>query len=80
MSLEHSPARQPKRYLRKKALRARYGDICDRTLERMVTDGRLPPPEFPFGNRIPAWDEEILDQNDRAAALRPRPNKTAATA
>ncbi len=30
----------------------------------------MPPPEYPFGNRIPAWDEEVLDKNDRAAALR----------
>lgn len=64
-----------KRYLRKKHLRARYGDICDRTIDRMRNDGRLPPPEFPFGNRIPAWSEETLDAHDRAAAVAPRPKR-----
>jgi hypothetical protein len=52
-------------WFRKKHLRARYGDICDRTIERMIKDHRLPPPEFPFGNRIPAWRDEVLDAHDR---------------
>jgi hypothetical protein len=67
-----------KRYLRKKAVRERYGNVCDRTIERAVIDGRLPPPEFPFGNKIPCWDEDRLDASDRAAALAPRPSKTEA--
>lgn len=53
-------------WLRKKHLRKRYGDVCDKTLERMQKAGRLPPPEFPFGNRIPAWDENKLEAHDRA--------------
>jgi hypothetical protein len=32
----------------------------------MVESGRLPPAEFPFGNRIPAWREDVLDAHDRA--------------
>jgi hypothetical protein len=61
---------------RKKHLRARYGDCSDRTIERMVADGRLPPPEFPFENRIPAWREETLEARDRAATVAPRPKHT----
>jgi predicted DNA-binding transcriptional regulator AlpA len=56
----------PKRYLRKQHLRVRYGDVHDRTLERMVKSGALPPPEFPLGNRVPAWDEAVLDEWDAA--------------
>ena len=40
------------KFLRKRHLRERYAGVTDRTLERMVADGRLPPPEFPFGKRI----------------------------
>lgn len=57
------------RWFRKKHLRERYGDCSDRTLERMVKDGRLPPPEFPFGNKIPAWRSETLDLHDRRAVV-----------
>jgi hypothetical protein len=32
-----------KRWLRKQQVRARYGDVCDRTLERAVNDGRRSP-------------------------------------
>jgi predicted DNA-binding transcriptional regulator AlpA len=57
---------RPKRWLRKRHLRNRYGDISDKTIERMINDGRLPSPDYPFGNRIPAWDEQTLDEHDRA--------------
>lgn len=56
-----------KRFLRKKHLRVRYGDICDRTIERMVDDGRLPQPTY--RGRIPLWDEAELDASDRAAVV-----------
>jgi len=59
-----------RRWLRKRQVRARYGDVTDRTLERAVKDGRIPPPEFPFANRIPFWDEERLEAHERAAALK----------
>ena len=58
------------RFLRKKAVGARYG-ITDRTVERMVDDGRLPRPTY--RGRIPLWNEAELDASDRAAALAPRP-------
>jgi hypothetical protein len=66
------------KFLRKRHLRERYGDVTDRTLERMVQDGRLPPPEFPFANRIPAWREETLDAHDRRAVVASRPGRDAA--
>jgi hypothetical protein len=59
----------PKRWLRKRQVRARYGDITDKTVERAVRDGRIPPPEYPFGNRIPFWDEEALEAHERATAI-----------
>ena len=62
---------------RKKHLRTRYGEVSDRTLERMVEDGRLPKPEYPFGNRIPAWREDVLDAHDRAAVVASRPGRDA---
>jgi hypothetical protein len=67
-----------KQYSRKKAVRKRYGDVCDKTIERAVKDGRLPPPEYPFGNKIPYWDDEKLDASDRKAALQPRRSPEAA--
>jgi hypothetical protein len=60
----------PKKYLRKRQLSERYGNITTRSIERAVVDGRLPAPEFPFGNHIPYWDEEKLEENERAAAIR----------
>lgn len=59
-----------KTYLRKAAVRMRYGGITSRTVERMVKDGRLPPPEYPTG-KIPLWDEAKLELSERAAARRP---------
>jgi hypothetical protein len=59
----------PKRWLRKAQVRQRYGNISDKAVERHVAAKRLPPPEFPLGNRIPMWDEDVLDENDRRAAL-----------
>ena len=64
--------RRSKRYLRKRSVRERYDNICNKTVERMVLDGRLPPPEYFGDSRIPFWDEEKLDENDRKATLRPR--------
>jgi hypothetical protein len=59
-----------KRWLRKREVRERYGNVVDRTVERAVRDGRLPPPQFPFGNRIPLWDLEALEAHERAAAMK----------
>jgi predicted DNA-binding transcriptional regulator AlpA len=58
-----------KKYLRKRAVAERYG-ITPRSIERMAADGRLPEPEYPVG-RLPMWDEQKLDEADRAATLRP---------
>jgi hypothetical protein len=54
-----------KRY-RRHELAERYSQSV-RNAERMWKDGRLPPPDFYLG-RIPFWNEETLDENDRAAA------------
>jgi hypothetical protein len=64
------PKNTPKRWLRKRQVRERYGDVVDRTVERAVKAGRLPPPAFPFGNRIPFWDEERLEAHECDAAMK----------
>jgi hypothetical protein len=53
-----------KKWLRLEAVRARYGDLVNRSIERAVQDGRLPAPQYPLGNRIPFWDEAKLDEHD----------------
>jgi predicted DNA-binding transcriptional regulator AlpA len=58
-----------KKFLRKKSVAARY-DVDERTVDRMAKDGRLPPPKY--RGRLPMWDQDELDANDRAAAVRPR--------
>jgi hypothetical protein len=58
--------RRPKRYLRKKAIAARYGNIHERSIARMVGDGRLPPPDL-YNGRFPLWSEDMLDRHDRKA-------------
>lgn len=58
-----------KRWLRKRQVRERYGDVAARTIERAVEAGRLPPPEFPFNNRIPFWDEAALEAHERAVIM-----------
>jgi predicted DNA-binding transcriptional regulator AlpA len=64
------------KFLRKKAVSERY-DVTVRSVERMVEDGRLPPPVY--RGRMPLWSEADLDESDRAAALLPRPQKRAAS-
>jgi hypothetical protein len=59
-----------KRWLRKKQLRKRYGDVTDKTIERAVRDKRIPPPEYPLDNKIPFWDEENLEAHERAVTMK----------
>ena len=56
-----------KTYLRKNAVAVRYS-TTPRNVERMVEDGRLPPPDF-YNGRFPLWGEDKLDENDRRAAM-----------
>ena len=63
------PKSTTRRWLRKRQVRTRYGEISDRALERAVKAGRIPAPEFPTGSRVPMWREDLLDLNDHAAAL-----------
>jgi hypothetical protein len=58
--------RKPKRYLRKKQVARRYGGVHERTIPRMVADGRLPPPDR-YNGRFPLWSEDMLDAHDRQA-------------
>jgi hypothetical protein len=70
---------QQKRWYRKAQVSARYGDVCGRTIDRAVSDGRLPSPKYPFGNKIPYWDGDDLDAHDRNLTLsNPRQRKSEA--
>jgi hypothetical protein len=64
------PKGTTKRWLRKRQVRERYGNVVDRTIERAVRDGRIPPPEYPFNNKVPFWDEQRLEAHERAAAMK----------
>jgi hypothetical protein len=55
-------------WLRKKAVKKRNGDCSDRKLDRLVAAGLYPAPEHPWGNRIPAWRESVLNAHDAAVA------------
>ena len=68
-----------KRWYRKRQVQSRYGNVCARTVDRAVADRRLPPPKYPFGNKIPYWDGDELDAHDRGLALPNRRNAPAAT-
>jgi hypothetical protein len=62
-------------YLRKNAVASRYS-TTPRNIERMVGDGRIPPPEF-YNGRQPLWSAEALEASDRRAATRQRKARTA---
>jgi hypothetical protein len=55
-----------KRYLHRKQLADRYG-VVERTVDRMIEDGRLPPPDF-VSKRSPLWSEETLERHERMLA------------
>jgi hypothetical protein len=56
-------SKQPKRFLRRKHLAERYS-ITERTVERMVKDGRLPPPDL-YNGPFPLWDETSVEKAER---------------
>jgi hypothetical protein len=66
-----------KKYLRKAGVADRYG-VDERTVDRMKLDGRIPPAKYLPNSRIPLWDVDELDQNDRAATLAPHSKTEAA--
>lgn len=57
------------KYLRKIQVATRYG-VTKRMVDKMVEEGRLPAPTYPTSDRIPLWNEQGLDDNDRAAVTR----------
>jgi predicted DNA-binding transcriptional regulator AlpA len=64
-------------WLRKRQMRERYGYCSDRTIDRMVKSGKLPPPQYVLGNSVPFWSEAELDASDKAAAAAHRNLRTA---
>jgi hypothetical protein len=76
--VDRSGKHSTNRWHRKADVAARYGNVCIRTIDRAVEDGRLPPPKYPFGNKMPFWDGAELDAHDRNLAARlPEPAKGA---
>jgi hypothetical protein len=64
-------------YFRKRQLATRY-QVVTRTIDRMVRDGRLPPPDL-FNGRAPLWSDTIIESNERRSTLRASPkNETRA--
>ena len=63
--------RAGRRYLRKRGVAERY-DISDRSRRSPVALGTAAAANI-FAGLVdfPIWDEEALDENDRAATLRP---------
>jgi hypothetical protein len=56
-----------KTYLRKQHLAARY-KTTERNVDRMARDGRIRRPDL-YNGRIPLWDEQDLDEDDRQAKV-----------
>ena len=59
--------KKARRLLRKKHLKERYG-YSYRHLGRLIDQGKLPPPSFPFGNSVATWFEDELDEWDTVHA------------
>jgi hypothetical protein len=59
----------PKTFLRKRQVAARY-NVVTRTVDRWSEDGRLPAPIW--RGRVPLWDLDLLEADDRAAATAAR--------
>jgi hypothetical protein len=66
-SEESEEQKKRKRYLRKLGLRERYGNVCEKTIDRYRKMERIPEPDF-YINQIPYWSEDRLDEADRKAA------------
>ena len=62
-------------YVPTQGIAARY-KTSTRNVPRMVSDGRIPPPTL-YNGRHPLWDEEVLDENDRRAAMQSPPKLAA---
>ena len=55
-------------YIRRRQLATRY-QVTTRTIDRMIEDGRLPPPDL-YNGKAPLWSDEKIEANERAAAAR----------
>jgi hypothetical protein len=63
-----------KSYFRKNQVAERYR-TTPRNVDRMASDGRIPKPDF-YNGKFPLWSEDRLDENDRAAAMRPQSKRS----
>jgi predicted DNA-binding transcriptional regulator AlpA len=61
------------RLLRTREVRARYGGICNKTIDRWLERGTLPQPVRVNGNRY--WYEHDLEKLERAS-MAARPNSS----
>jgi hypothetical protein len=60
-----------KKYLNTRAVCTRYGNVSDRTIDRWVATGDLPPPIYIQRQRY--WDQDVLDARDKARRATPGP-------
>lgn len=67
MTKEHT---KRKRYSTGPQVRARYGDISAMALHRWIKKGLVPPPTYINGKMY--FDDDELDERDRARASQPR--------
>jgi predicted DNA-binding transcriptional regulator AlpA len=56
--------------VKKDIVAARFG-ISTRSVDRLVSEGRLPAPIFPLGPKLPLWSVDQLDELITAATVNP---------
>jgi hypothetical protein len=61
------------RYLGTDAVKKRYGNISDMTVDRWIAKGILPPPDY-FG-RLRMWKLSKLEANERSLARQGAPRR-----
>lgn len=43
-------------------LRKRWGNMCASTFYKNLRTGKIPAPEFPFGEATPYWRMDVIEQ------------------
>jgi hypothetical protein len=59
----YSKSSSQSRFVTARFLQARYGDVCDRTIDRWVEAGVLPKPTYIRNRRY--WDLDQIEQLER---------------
>ena len=71
MSIEHSPAREPRKHIARKRIRraalAELFGVNIRTIDLWSRIGTLPKPHYLPGSNIPLWFEDEIPNTSNAA-------------